>query len=209
MARSLLFYQCMKRIALLTLTIPLLALNSCGDYDGGDSNYSPVPPQQEESQDGTFRGVLNAINPDVASSNAAVQIVIENDQFNVEIFGSGPATTHIQVLRNGTRCPSQANDRNEDGVVDAAEAEIIYGTTVLPFDSELATDGGVFPFAANYSYQQSASYSQILGNLNIPSLEIDKRVVTIQGVPGSTDLPDTTLGSRSEFPIACGVMLRR
>lgn len=181
---------------------------SCGGYDDNDSNYNAPNPTEEQSQEGTFRGVANAINSDVVSANAAIQIRIDNDQFDVEIFGSGPATTHGQYIHAGTRCPTSADDTNQDGVIDTTEGTAVYGARVLPLDSDLATNGGAFPNAANYNYNQSASFSQMLANLNIPSLNVEGKVVTIQGVPETTTLPATAQGAKADFPIACGTLLR-
>lgn len=199
----------MKTILHLTLTILLFTTYvSCGGSNYGMSDNSPSPPQEEQSQEGTFRTVANAVNPTVTSSSNAVQIKIQNDLFEIEIFGSGPVTTHAQYISSGSRCPTSADDSNGDGVIDATEGSKVYGSRIVPLDSDLSSDGGVFPIAATYKYTQSASFSQMLGNLNLPALDVEGKVITIHGVPAATTLPATAQGAKGDFPIACGVILK-
>lgn len=194
----------MKNIFLMVL---LTAFYSCGGNSNGySSNNTPAPPQEEQTDEGTFRGVANATNPDIASSSNAFQMKIEGDLFEVEIFGGGPATTHIQTIQSGTRCPTMDDDKNQDGVIDATEGAAVYGSPILALDSDLTSNGGVYPFTATYRYTQSASLSAILGNLKVPALNINGKVLTIQGVPGTTVLPATVQGGKANFPVACGVI---
>jgi hypothetical protein len=190
-------------------TLLLTTYVSCGgSMYGDDDDSSDSTPQQEQSQEGTFRGVAKEVNPDITSSNAAIQIKNQNDQFEINIFGSGPVTTHGQYIYSGTRCPGSEDDTNQDGVIDAVEGSAVYGTRVVPLDSDLTSDGGVFPIDAQYRYTQTASFSQMLNNLNIASLNLEGKVITIEGVPDATSLPATVQGAKKDFPIACGTLLK-
>lgn len=197
-----------KNLFQLTLTSLLLTTYvSCGGYSSGSSNYNPPVPQEEQSQEGTFRTVANAVNANVTSSSGATQIKIQGDQFEAQVFGSGPAgASHAQFINSGTRCPTRADDTNQDGVIDSVEGAAVYGSPTLPLDSELTTNGGEFPSTPTYAYSQSASFSAMLGNLNIPALNVEGKTITIQGVPESTNLPTTAQGSKTDFPLACGVL---
>jgi hypothetical protein len=177
----------------------LATLFSCGGYSSGGSSYSAPTPQQEQSPEGTFRAALNAENPSVSGATAPVQISLQGDQFQAQInFGNGPNTTHAQHIHGGSRCPTPADDTNQDGVIDAAEATAVYGPVV----------DGTFPSGPGYVYNQSASFSQMLANLNLTSFNLEGKVVNIHGVPDSVNLPATAQGAKADFPIACGVLQR-
>lgn len=190
---------------LIPLTLLLTIYISCGGYNDDDSDYNP--PQEEQTQEGNFRGVLDPMNPDINSVSSAIQMRVENDTFDVEIFGSGPNAVHQQYLREGTRCPQPTDDRNGDGVIDALEGEAIYGAKILPLDSDLETNSGDFPTGEQYRYQESASLTQILNNLGIQTLTVEGRVVTIQGIPEGVTLPSTAQGVKADIPTACGRMI--
>jgi hypothetical protein len=175
----------MNFMQLLLATLLLTAFISCGGYDDDDN----PPPQEEQTQEGTFRGTANAVNPDVTSSNAAIGIRIEADIFAVEVFGTGPTTTHIQYINEGTRCPTlAADDTNQDGVIDVEEGAAVYGRPLVPLDSELAAVGGVFPSAVAYEYTQSASVTEMVNNLNLQGLDVEGKAFTIHGIPGLREL---------------------
>lgn len=197
-----------KNFQLTLVTLMIFTFVSCGGYDDDDSDDSTSVPQEEQSQEGTYRTVANAVNPDVTSSAGATQVRVEGDQFEVELFGSGPSTTHGQYIHAGTRCPTDEDDTNGDGVIDSVEGLAVYGERVISLDSDLASNGGVFPFAPTYRYAEDASVSEMLSNLNIPTLDLEEKVITIQGVPEATTLPATAQGPKSDFPIACGVLQR-
>lgn len=199
-----------KHLTHIVLSVFLMTgIMSCGGDSDSDSGDSPSAPQEaEQTQEGVFRGVLNSVNPDIASASSATQVKIEGDNFETEIFGSGPATTHRQFIHAGTRCPSREDDTNQDGVIDAVEGEAVYGAPLIPLDSELASNEGIFPFATTYRYSESASLSQMLANFNLSALNTEGKVMTIQGIPDATTLPATAQGDKAAFPISCGKLLK-
>lgn len=198
----------MKKI--LGIALIMIVLVSCGsdDDDNGGSIRAPQP-QPEEQTEGVFRAVLNSLNPEVSSAVAPAQVRIEGDIFEVEMFpGSLGVAEHAQHIHAGKRCPSEADDTNNDGVIDVNEAEAVYGNVLVPLDSDLSTDGGTFSSDNSYVYQESASLSQMLANLNLDTLNPEGLVMDIHGVPESTELPPTVQGSKADLPVACGTLLR-
>ena len=185
---------------------------SCGD---SDNSYSGgVPPQQEQSQEGVFTASLSPENgtdgPDISNATGTAVLTIEGDNFTstVSIIGALRAV-HAQHIHSGNRCPTLADDTNGDGVVDATEASAVYGPVVVPLDSDLSSNAGTFPEGPVYFYDQTASFSQMLGNLNIPSLAVEGLVINIHGAPTSVELPASSDGNHTDFPISCGVLVRQ
>lgn len=199
----------MNRIITIAVgVISLVSVVSCGGYnDDDDSDYTNTPPTQEESQEGTFRAILNPENPDISSAAATAEVSIQGDEIKAQVFfGNGEATTHAQHIHSGARCPTATDDANADGVIDANEAQAVYGPAVIPLDSDLSTDTGSFPSGANYSYDETGSFSQMLANFNLQGLNVEGKVINIHGVPDSTELPATAQGGKAAFPVACGVL---
>ncbi|MCM2349385.1 MAG: hypothetical protein NDI69_05135 [Bacteriovoracaceae bacterium] len=199
----------MNHIKMIAATVSLsMLVVSCGSYNDDDSDYSSgTPPQEEQSQEGTFRAVLNPENPDISNATAAAQISIQGDEIKAQVFfGNGEETIHAQHIHSGTRCPTIEDDSNGDGVIDANEAQAVYGPAIIPLDSELSTTIGNFPTGASYVYDESGSFSQLLSNFNLQGLNVEGKVINIHGVPESVELPPTAQGGKAAFPITCGVL---
>jgi hypothetical protein len=175
-------------------------------YGDDNNDSSSPPPQTEQTQEGAYRTVANAVNSGVTSSTNAIEIVVAAEQFTIDIFGQGPDTTHQQFLHLASRCPVKDDDKNGDGVIDAVEGAAVYGPPILALDSELAQTGGSFPVGVTYHYNESESLAKILSNSGQTALQLPERVITIQGVPDATPLPATAQGARTEFPTACGIL---
>ena len=203
---------------------------ACGSDD--DSSSSSTPPQQEESQEGQYAVTFSPLNPTVGGTIAGNgNFVISSDIFGANLNVTGARTgTHLQHVYAGRACPTPASDTNGDGFVDFVEANAILGGILIPLDSDLSTQaaGGSFPSGANYVYAETASLSQMLGDLTAvddnptdalvklapgESLNLEGRVIQIHGVPASTNLPTTVQGAGGAtpadvLPIACGVIVR-
>jgi hypothetical protein len=181
----------------------LMSFISCGDSSSNNSS------RQEETNEGVFKAVLNPENPSVSAASGNAEISLIGDDFNVNVtMLSSLSTTHAQHIHTGSRCPTAADDTNGDGFVDSVEASVVYGEVILPLDDDLTSNSGSFPSGPTYNYFQNASYSQILANLNLQTLNFEKLVINIHGVPESTILPPTVQGSKADFPISCGIFNR-
>jgi len=175
---------------------------------------------------GTTTG--GAISP-FASVGGTVTISKLADEFHAMVDATeATAATHQQHIHTGSRCPTQADDTNGDGFVDAVEAATVTGPALIPLDSDLKAQdaGGVYPSGSNYSYDESTSYEAMIADLRLPDtntsdslaklganedLNLGTRVVEIHGVPASTTLPPTVLGMdgmspQQSLPIACAVL---
>lgn len=164
-----------------------------------------------------------------AAVGGTVSITKIADDFQAMVDATeATAAIHRQFIYSGSRCPTTSDDANGDGFVDAAESIAVTGPALVPLDSDLRsqTAGAVFPAGANYSYDESASYAEMLADLQLPDtntsdslgklgvgeeLNVGSRVIVVHGVPATTTLPPTVVGVDSlspqqSLPIACTVL---
>jgi hypothetical protein len=132
---------------------------------------------------------------------------------------------HFHGLVDGRQstCPTQAADRNGDGIIDLMETEPTVGTTMVPFHDdpvsmEIVKD--TYPKASaggSYHYEKTVSLSALQAAFGAKfgdhQLALDRRVVMIHGVPSATQLPASvaSLGdipAQVTLPIACGAIER-
>lgn len=154
------------------------------------------------------------------------RFVVDGDRLTIDINVQGaPANiVHWQHFHGLTgpgtaTCPTAAADTNHDGIVDLIETGPASGTTMVPFTQDPASMDvahGQYPTAGpdgRYHYHQvvslkalSAAFAKAFPG---QSLDLDRRVVLIHGVPASTRLPASvqSLGpipATTTLPIACG-----
>jgi hypothetical protein len=190
-----------EMLKMLICIFLLMSFISCGDSSSNNNS------RQEETTEGVFKAVLNPENSSVSAASGIAEVSLVGDDFNINVSMLGSlSTTHAQHIHAGSRCPTAADDTNGDGYVDSVEASVVYGEVILPLDDDLTSNSGSFPSGANYNYFQNASYAQILANLNLQTLNLEKLVINIHGVPESTMLPSTVQGSKADFPISCGIL---
>lgn len=174
---------------------PLLLLFFLFSCNGTDNS-------SDESQDEVFTEVYSAdlepVNNSCASGKAGVNILNDNLRINLK-FTNGDDGFHPQHIQVGTRCPVlEKDDENQNGKIDPDEALKAYGDSLVNLGNDLTRNGGGFPNGSNYEYDQLASLSQLLGNLNIAKLLLEGRVVTVLSV----------VAVGAAVPIACGVLKR-
>lgn len=187
---------------------------------------------QAQHTDTTYTATLAPLNSTVTGANASgkVTFTIAGDQLTFEITAQGvsPDTEHWQHFHGFTEgdkdatCPSASEDANGDGIIDLIETEPVAGTTMVPLNDDpvtmdIPTDTyptadaeGAYTYKKTVSLQamQEAFAAQFPGQ----SLDLDRRVVFLHGVPSSTSLPDTvaSLGdipAQVTLPIACGELM--
>jgi hypothetical protein len=182
---------------------------------------------------GYYRAPLNPINSRLTRGVRGMGSFFINDiQFyaKVNLSTSWEQVTHMQMIHEGSVCPSIHDDANNDGYLDGLEALSIAGRILIPLDFDLRSQFGkftVYPVSSTkgrYLYVQSAStvlmmedlrktddkilsyIGKIKGNEEI---EFKNRVLIIYGVPEYWRLP-TSVKSFAGFPaymalpIACG-----
>lgn len=217
----------------------MVSLVACGK---NNHTLNPKPPEKrplpvkvdlEAELEGAYLAVLGAVNPSLTPRlNGAFTFYrdTKTDELiaDVSLNHSGANVVHAQHVRKGYRCPMPTDDRNQDGVIDGAEGERVYGKELIPLDADLSTQAshdGVFPLSdafGAYIYSKLTSFTTFLRDLRTSedmdeyqklaedeALAIDQRVVVILGVSAELELPETTApharrSSHQALPIACG-----
>jgi hypothetical protein len=120
-------------------------------------------------------------------------------------------------------CPTEAADKNGDGIIDLIETEPTSGTTMVPFHDdpvsmEIVRD--TYPKASSdgsYQYEETVSLKDLEAAFTKAfdgtGLDLDRRVVFVHGVLPATKLPESaaslgTIPAHVTLPIACGEIKR-
>jgi hypothetical protein len=204
----------------LTLAAAVLATAACDDGEGEVAVYS---------------GMLTQINPQLARTlaSATVEIIVERDELmEVDLQGVGlDPVDHPTFLRAGGACPTQAADLNSDGFIDAIEGQAVYGSALLPLDSDVTTqsvEAGTFPSGTDPRYFTVEDYDEVLEAVSGPDspndflvslvpgepLALDRRTVVVHGVgPALIVEPHDVKGLdgmpvAASVPILCGQLTR-
>lgn len=145
---------------------------------------------------------------------------------DVQVKGAPPNIEHWQHFHGfadgrAATCPKMSDDPDTDKILDLLETAPFAGTTMVPFIAHPATmdiPKGTYPKAdasGAYHYHVTVPMAELQAAFSkqFPGqkLDLDKRVVFIHGVPGSTKLPASvqSLGpipAQVTLPIACGVI---
>lgn len=253
----------------------ILSAQAQDSGDGGETGNDT----ESESFSSAF-STLNSQNlPANASANAEFQVTQDTFTAVVNAESLTPDTQIIQHIHVGPECPTPEDDINNDGFIDAVEAEAVSGKILIPLDDTLAQQApaaGASPTPAatpvaspspdsspvagyrnetkmfavlrrllggqygllqnvppgypvtdasgNYNYNQSAPLAEMLADLRAADpnpddslaklgpdeeLNLGQRVITIHGVPATTQLPPTVastggLPAHLTLPVACG-----
>jgi len=199
--------------------IVLGLLVACGKKEGDDSINSVTTLDEqfnEPSLDGNYRAVIRPINTTASKIvSGAADIKIAGDQVTINlVVDDAPTVKHIQTIRSGTSC-NLNGDSNQDGLVDAIEAEGHAGEPLISLDNDIDSTFEVndhFPQGSSYTYSETGSVSAIQNRLGRP-LVLEGKIIIIHGVSDMTPLPVTVQGkelksAHLELPIACGIIER-
>jgi hypothetical protein len=211
--------------------LALLGVAACGNGGGGGNKASVEKQEIAEASPGTYYAILRPVN---FHSNGFIPygsatFTVEGDKLQVNTtMDDDSAVTHRQSLHMGTRCPTQADDANGDGLVDYNEAMKVVGPVLMPLDNDISSQlagAEVYPRGTGMTYNKTASLTAINTDLSKsdenPSDEIaktpgrgigfDGRVVLAHGTSQSALLP-TSLAARGgetaniSLPVVCGVL---
>jgi len=176
----------------------------------------------------TYIAHLQPMNTGVTGTKTAgeARFTIAGDTLTISInvHGAPPGIEHWQHFHGfkdnrPATCPTEAADVNHDGIIDLIETGPMSGTTMVPFNGNPAAmdiPSETYPKASakgTYSYQKKVSLKALKAGFakafGDQSLDLDRRVVFIHGVPASTKLPATVASLDSvpasvTLPIACG-----
>lgn len=159
-----------------------------------------------------------------AEGDATFKIVGDNLEVHIKMKGVPANIEHWEHFhgfpdgRNAT-CATPAQDKNKDGYVDLGETEPVMGTTMVPFNDkpeEMNIPTDTYPHAdasGSYEYTKIVPLKALQEKFGETykggSIDLDKRVVMVHGVPKDHALPASvgSLGpipSHVTLPIACG-----
>lgn len=194
---------------------------------------SVVPAAAADKPTGeTFVAELHPLNAKVTGTETSgeARFTITGDTLTITVDAKGlpPGIMHLQHfhgLKNGgdATCPTEAADKNGDGVIDLIETEPTSGTTMVPFHDDpvsmeivrdtypKASDEGTYHYAKTVSLPDlKAAFAKAFGGQD---LDLDRRVVFIHGILPATKLPSSaaslgTIPAQVTLPIACGEIKR-
>ena len=206
----------------------IFSLTSC-NQSGSDQNKSKADNTGNQNDVvATYVADLTGLNSNITHLTTAAQakFILTKDSLFVTIDARGvaPGIEHWQHFHGfadnkSATCAEPSDDQNKDGIIDVVESGTASGTTMVPFNAEPAdmnVGSDTYPKAgadSTYHYearipltQLKASFAKAFGD---SSLNLDKRVLYIHGVPSDTKLPSTvaSLGkipATVTLPIACG-----
>jgi hypothetical protein len=212
-------------------------LLSCSKSGGGGASQGTTITSEpiETEMYGTYQAVFAPINTDVSGHlNGSLTLVREKDDFvaDVRFSGGPPGVLHTQTIHIGDRCPTMADDLNQDGFVDGEEAALIHKEILIPLDDDLSSQWmglGTYPATDEYGYyfwSRSTPFEKMMKDLHEDdinltddyvklgsekSLTMAGKIVIIRGVPEKTVLPETAKGlgrmeNHQALPIACGII---
>ena len=207
----------------------MFSLISC-NQSGGDQNNVQKDSTNNQTVVATYIANLQGLNSNVTkmTTTAQAKFILTADSLFVTIDAKGvaPGIQHWQHFHGfadgkSASCAEQSNDKNNDGIIDVVETETTSGTTMVPFNdksAEMDLGSDTYPKAGNdstYHYEVSIPLSQLKASFakafGDSTLNLDKRVLYIHGVPSDTKLPSTvaSLGKipvQVTLPIACGII---
>jgi hypothetical protein len=186
-----------------------LLLTACGNE--GKNSQSSSQAQDTLPLEGRYRAILRPLNHPLARIvSGQAQFTVKSDNLKASIYlDDAPKAKHIQVIRDGGRCPL-GEDPNQDGYLDGAETEQTGGDLLVTLDQD-----GNFPNGSTYHYKGLKKVSSIEEGLAQKNkiLRIAQKIVLIYGIANSQELPSSVSGfenhsPQDSFPIACGVIER-
>lgn len=182
--------------------------------------------------DAVYVAKLRPVNEKASGLKAGgeMRFTVHGDRLTIQVHVHGvpPNIEHWQHFHgfpDGRQavCPTAAADVNGDGYVDIRETEPTSGTTMVPFNAdpvslEIPTD--TYPHATakrDFEYEKTVPLSALQaafgGKFDGHTIDLDRRVVQVHGVPESPALPGSvaslgTIPSRVTIPLACGEIKR-
>lgn len=229
----------MNNKLLLSLAVSGSLLLSCSKGGGGGSSKAPGKKTEtlETEMYGAYQAFLAPINKTVSGHlNGSLTLVREKDEIiaDVRLSGGPKSVLHNQNIHIGDKCPTEDDDLNGDGYVDAEEAHLVHKEILIPLDDDISSQRmglGTFPVTDAFGYyfwSRVTSFEKIMTDLReedinlqddyvkLPtekSLTMIGKVIVIKGVPEITPLPETVAGrgrlsKHQALPIACGVIRR-
>lgn len=220
----------------LLLIISLLSLASCGGSSGGSSggninteNSTRVETangRENQENEGRYHAVIRPLNTSVYGfiTSGGTDIEVSEGNIKIDVYMDDTSSAkHMQSIHAGIKCPTQEEDPNGDGFMDAVEIQSSAGAQLIPLDADISSlekGADIYPTTSEWSYKESAYLEDLLNDLRSKNkllsdeeLNLDGRVVIVYGAPASKTLPATVAAlpgktQQESTPIGCGVIRR-
>lgn len=192
-------------------------LMACGKDSGNSSHQNTSAQEEVEGIGPSYRAQLRPLNNvitenavgialwSVKGSDYTVQLNMTNTPDNLE---------HFQAVHEGSACPDEGADKNQDGIIDGEELKLVSGKILFPLDSNLNsknTDDFSLSRAndfGNYIYWSKVGIKTL--EQLYPRFQPSGKAVVVYGVNPQYALPGTISGSdvnkHRYIPISCGVI---
>lgn len=201
----------MKLKYFMLIILCLIGIAACGDNDDSTNvivTPSDRPENQQEEQGPVAAGPTIKVNNRIENNVIVVnQTRIDGDDMhmNWRCQQAPPTVVHQQYIHISVRCPTLADDTNNDQVLDPFEIQQVVGPRVIALDSSLSNqDQTEFPAGDDYVYDQRIP----LVTLRESVPQDQDFVVMVYGADPDTVLPSTYNPNSEEpihltVPIAC------
>lgn len=230
-----------------SITLIGLLLASCGKSGGGGSSGAK---ENEETPAGStnrtnlatdgsniqgyYKATFITLNPQVNGTlPGSVTLYRKEDRLfaYLRLFAGHPKAWHQQKIYTGDRCPTQSDDKNNDGYIDIFEAEAVLGKVLIPLDADLGTQNSgrnfypVGDLSGSYHYERVVNFQRFFNDLKAEDkdpddnmvklaadepLDFEGKVIMIQGTAETVEYPETVRTTERHkafqtLPIVCGI----
>jgi hypothetical protein len=204
-----------------TLKLGVIALTLVLPIVGCDSNETVDIPITR------FAAALTGLNTQFGIVTGTAAIEIAGDQMRVTVSATGlDGSLHLQFVGSGTSCPTDADDVNNDDIIDIQEGLVAYGAFLLALDttltSRIVADTSGFPTGTTIAYLERARLSAVENSMrgaptsefvaNIPvNGDFNPAGLAVLLTGDDTMLPPTVavlpgFTQQESLPVACGVL---
>jgi len=136
---------------------------------------------------------LTPINPSISTASGGSRIIADSNNagFYVDMNGVTAFMPHAQTIHSGSTCPGLEADKNQDGIVDETEAEIVVGPAAVPLTLSLFQDlqGGRSIRPLNFSNFPIADAGGGYEYLNIGSMSAIQNALKTNVAPSPSASP--------------------
>lgn len=179
-----------------------------------------------------YEAQLSALNSHITGleTSGKAEFLLSNDTLfvTIEVENAPPNIQHWQNFHgtpaaDDTRCPTMADDKNKDGIIDMFEVGPASGRMMVPFNANPALmniGDFTYPTADEngyYKYEKAIPMEDLANNFANSfggyDIHLDKDAIYIHGVPEDTNLPSSVksisgVPNYLTLPIACGKIKR-
>lgn len=196
----------------------VLLMWACGNESKDKSPTVSPSRQDEQIREGqVYKSHLLPLNSIVAGNSIGLlEWVVSSSQMRIQLTMTNTPEDleHFQAIHQGSQCPNESSDLNDDGIIDIEELKKVSGNMMFPLDSDL-TSGPAGDFSSSRSnlYGNYVYWTEVENQLmrNIASSENpENRVVVVYGIRQDFNLPSSVASLEGKIhrfvPISCGVI---